>query len=244
MSNYFRALSRLKVAQRGSESLKGEPVAEGHPESAEPRVGSSTFPGVRVAHSSGAHSRLLENIRTLTASTRTARVLVAGVSTTTDVTSLVAGLTAEARESGIRILVAHLSISGRSRALIARQQGPSDGEPAQRNGQKSEPLAFDLEAQPDHEAAAEWVRQLGVGHDIVVIEGPPLLASVESALLAEQCEGLVLVVELFSTSREDLAAALERAERAGANVLGLVTSGASEPPPPWLRRFSARSRGV
>ncbi len=74
---------------------------------------------------------------------------------------------------------------------------------------------------------------------LTIIQAPPLLHSVDAALVARACNGLVLVVEPLHTAREMLRTAVERARTADCRILGLAISGAREWLPRWLRRLFA-----
>ena len=76
-------------------------------------------------------------------------------------------------------------------------------------------------------------------HEMVIIEAPPLGISVDAAMIARACDGLVLVVEAQNTPREALRDAIERADTVGCQILGIVMEGRPEYRPPWLRKLAA-----
>lgn len=88
-----------------------------------------------------------------------------------------------------------------------------------------------------------WSERAGAGGvDLVLIETPPLDQSFAATLLAKACDGLVIAVESAVTSAESLQSAVDLAQAAGCNVLGLVISGARPALPSWMRRLLAATR--
>jgi capsular exopolysaccharide synthesis family protein len=59
-------------------------------------------------------------------------------------------------------------------------------------------------------------------YDIVLVDSPPVLALADGLVLAKHTHGIILVTEARRTSMHAVRAALRRAERAGANVLGFA----------------------
>lgn len=64
--------------------------------------------------------------------------------------------------------------------------------------------------------------ELGALADIVLIDVPPLTQVSDGALLASQCDGVLLVLSAGKTRREHARAAKELIERARATLLGAV----------------------
>jgi Mrp family chromosome partitioning ATPase len=87
---------------------------------------------------------------------------------------------------------------------------------------------------------AAWLHEARSSHDVVIIEAPPLGLSVDAAVVARSCDGLILVVEPRVTTSSALVASVERADAVGCRILGIVTQGKNERLPPWLRQIIAR----
>jgi hypothetical protein len=84
-----------------------------------------------------------------------------------------------------------------------------------------------------------WIAQARAAHDLVLLEAQSLAHSVEAALLARECDGLVIVVEPGTTTREALSTAVERAETADCPILGLVMTESRRWLPERLHRLFA-----
>jgi capsular exopolysaccharide synthesis family protein len=61
-------------------------------------------------------------------------------------------------------------------------------------------------------------------YDLVIIDTPPLLAMTEALLFARAADATVFVCRWNSTARQAVAGSLDRLERAGANLIGVVLS--------------------
>ncbi len=72
------------------------------------------------------------------------------------------------------------------------------------------------------QAMAELVADLRERFDVVLIDAPPLLPVTDSALLAAQCDGLLLVTRHGRTTRDQLAHAVERVTAVDAKTVGVV----------------------
>jgi hypothetical protein len=86
-----------------------------------------------------------------------------------------------------------------------------------------------------------WFEQSSGGVDFIAIAAPPLDSSVEAALLARACDGLVIVVESEVTPRESLHRAVRLARASGCRLLGLVMSEPKARLPSWWRRLISAS---
>jgi hypothetical protein len=91
-------------------------------------------------------------------------------------------------------------------------------------------------------AVAGWVQEVAQGADLVVIEAAPLTESIDGALLACGCDGLVIVTEAERTTREALQLAVERSRLGGCRTLGVVVRGGPNRLPPWLSRMLSTAR--
>jgi hypothetical protein len=97
--------------------------------------------------------------------------------------------------------------------------------------------AVDLDAGLTPDALGAWIDRVAPHSDLVIVTGPPLATSIDAALLACACDGLVIVAESEVTERAALQVAAERARIAGCKTLGVVMHGAKDRMPGWLRRL-------
>lgn len=72
------------------------------------------------------------------------------------------------------------------------------------------------------QAFAEVLEKATEGHDVVVIDSPPVLTVADTNLVAPLVDGVVIVVDASKTSRPHLAATIRTLEGAGAPILGIV----------------------
>jgi hypothetical protein len=126
----------------------------------------------------------------------------------------------------MRTFVATLSRTAQGSTLL-----PADG------ASGGAALAVDLDAGSSPQALTAWVERTAPGSDLVILTGPPLATSIDAALLACACDGLVIVAESEVTERAALQVAAERARIAGCKTLGVVMYGAKDRVPGWLRRL-------
>ena len=71
---------------------------------------------------------------------------------------------------------------------------------------------------------AEVIALLREAADVVIFDGPPILAAADAASLARQLDGTIVVVRAGRTRRASLRAALSALERVGARTLGTVVN--------------------
>jgi Mrp family chromosome partitioning ATPase len=69
---------------------------------------------------------------------------------------------------------------------------------------------------------ADVLAQLGASHDVVLVDGAPLLPVTDSAVLARLVSGTMLIGDASRTRRPAMLRSLELLERAGARVVGVV----------------------
>jgi Mrp family chromosome partitioning ATPase len=74
---------------------------------------------------------------------------------------------------------------------------------------------------PPAEARAA-LEAFGPAYDWLILDGPPVLESPDSATLAATADGVVVVVQAHRTKRPVLARAAELLRKAGSRVLGSV----------------------
>jgi hypothetical protein len=172
---------------------------------------------------------LLDRLRAHAAQGMPARALVFAAPTTSASPGLVMeGLAAQAEHLGLRVVRGELhGACNRSKparlALTAERPNRCGLNVAPR------PAALDAEVQA-------WLGQHRDA-DLVLIEGPPLLDSIDAALVARACDGLILVAERGVTERSAVRDAASRARISGCALLGVVVTGARLSMPGWVRRL-------
>lgn len=105
------------------------------------------------------------------------------------------------------------------------------------------PLTVDLNGSAAPGELSAWLDGAAVDSDLVLLEAPPLADSIDAALLACACDGLVIVADAEVTPRSALQVAAERAQVAGCRTLGVVMNGAKERMPSWMRRLFGNQHG-
>jgi Mrp family chromosome partitioning ATPase len=238
MSEYFRVLRRLEHDQAGGPAPTAAPRAMG----ARVRgLVSVTTPAADRAAAepllrqpppdrAGVYAALYDNLRAAASGRPLRSLVVAGAVTAAGVDRTVAGLAAHVRRTGQRVVLGRLSDGDGRRRLVAV---PQDGEPG---WSSAAPLATDLASHAETAAVGEWIRAHAGAADLAVIAAGGL-TSVDAAMLACACDGLVIVAHAGQTPRAALRAAAERAAAVGCRVLGLVVIGGRDPLPAWLRRL-------
>jgi hypothetical protein len=168
---------------------------------------------------------LFDNIRAL-ASGRATRVLVfAGAAATDSVCAVTEGLARHAQRHGMSVFIAELTRIGSGPTLVSRMPSPP------------QPLTIDLDGGAAPGELNAWVSDAAGDGDLVILEAPPLADSIDAALLACACDGLVIVADTEVTPRGALQVAAERARVAGCRTLGVVMNGTKEQLPSWMRRL-------
>jgi Mrp family chromosome partitioning ATPase len=186
-----------------------------------------------------AYRVLFDNLRAL-ANERPIRALVfASTSVEESPRPVITGLAAEATRLGRRVVIAVLTESA-GRSLLQRRPSESDqGRPSEsdQGTGAGDALSLDL-SRPDWQAAFEdWLCHAAAGADLIIVEGRPLEQSIDAALIARACDGLVLVARTEVTPRHTLQAAAERARAVGCRTLGVVMHGTKNHLPAWLREL-------
>lgn len=168
---------------------------------------------------------LLDNIRMLSGQRASRIVVLCGASTAEPVAPLAAQLAAHAEARGMRAMVGTLLRTAAGSVLT-----PSSGDDAAS-------LRVDVDAGVSPDDLHAWAQRIAPANDLVVLTGPPLASSIDAALLACACDGLVIVAESEVTDRTALQIAAERARIAGCRTLGVVMHGTKDRLPGWIRRI-------
>jgi hypothetical protein len=168
---------------------------------------------------------LLENIRMLSGQRAGRIVVLCGASTAEPVAPLAAQLVAHAEAGGMRAMVGTLLRTATGSVLM-----PGSGDDAAS-------MRVDLDAGVVPDELNAWAQRIAPASDLVVLTGPPLASSIDAALLACACDGLVIVAESEVTDRTALQTAAERARIAGCRTLGVVMHGTKDRLPGWIRRI-------
>jgi non-specific protein-tyrosine kinase len=69
---------------------------------------------------------------------------------------------------------------------------------------------------------SEILQKVGEKTDIILLDTPPVMAVTDSAVLAPQVDGVLLVVKPGSTKLAACRQAIDQLQRVGANILGVV----------------------
>jgi Mrp family chromosome partitioning ATPase len=261
MSNYFQTLKRLEREQARDKAdrprARVEQVAATEPSEPTdlPRARAPEViqqPKIIDERTVGGFSSLFDNLRALGNGAPVGTVVIAGASTGESVERVATGLAAEVARNDVQVLVAELYRSGGNPMMRVRMATPTEKSEAGRFGatkrradaaidtdELPKPIRLDLRGGPASDAVKQWLKQAHAAHQMVVIEAPPLGISVDAAMVARACDGLVLVVEAHTTPRDALRDAIERADTVGCQVLGIVMEGRPEWRPPWLRKLVA-----
>jgi Mrp family chromosome partitioning ATPase len=262
MSNYFQTLKRLEREQAQEKADAGRPrtrIEHVVPEIAAAPVEAPRAPeviqqpAVVDERTVGGYSTLFDNLRALGNGAPVGTIVLAGASSAESVERVATGLAAEVARNDIRVLVAELYRAGGNPMLRVRMATPTEKSEAGRYGIASKrraevavdagelpkPIRLDLRGGPASDTVKQWLMEAHNRHEMVLIEAPPLGVSVDAAVIARACDGLVLVVESQTTPREALRDAIERADTVGCQILGIVMEGRPEWRPPWLRKLAA-----
>ncbi|MFZ7942301.1 CpsD/CapB family tyrosine-protein kinase [Neobacillus sp. 19] len=68
----------------------------------------------------------------------------------------------------------------------------------------------------------ELVRYCEANFDVIIFEGPPFLTVSDSHILANQCDGVILVIKENKTKKKDVIKTKEYLERKNNQILGVI----------------------
>ena len=171
-----------------------------------------------------AHAQLLDSLRAVETQFSAPAVVLAAAGDPGAVGPVLRGIKEQARQKGVRLMVAELVVAKGERVL----EGRDPTCPA-------EPLTLNRMVTED--MVRSWFERATTGQDLLVVEAPSLSQTVDAGLLARACDGLSIVVEPMHTNHHSFETAVERAKASGAFLLGLVMSRHVHWLPHFLRTF-------
>lgn len=238
MSEYFRVLKRIETDQprhtasppalAAAKRALSQPALM--PESPVKRAPSATLASPIAGATATAFATLFDNLRALANGHPARNLVFAGASTAESVRAVTTGLALHLEGLGLQVLVADLT-EPTGRSLLRRRRGAWD-----ERSEGRDVLSLDLHGSAWPSEFADWLATAAPRADLVIIEGRPLAQSIDSALLARACDGLVIVAQPEVTHREALQVAAERARVVGCRTLGVVMHATKDPIPRWMRR--------
>lgn len=80
----------------------------------------------------------------------------------------------------------------------------------------------------DSRAMEMVIENLNSQYEYVVFDTPPILAVTDSQIIANKCDGVVMVVACGKTHKDRVLKAKELLEKAGSQMLGVVVNGVEE----------------
>lgn len=182
------------------------------------------------AFTSAAHpgiAKLLDGLRLIATEGGVRTIVFSGASTVEAVNALAVNLAHHADTNGMTALVAMLTTTG-GRTFVTPTVGFATS---------AAPLEVELDAGVSTAQVHSWLSQVAPGADLLVITAPPLATTIDGALMACACDGLVIVAESEVTERAALHTAAERARITGCRTLGVVMHGTKDRVPGWIRRL-------
>lgn len=237
MSEYLRVLTRHERDTRRPTAVATRLAVK----VAAPAVVTATEERVRTVlapvsdERATAFAALYDNLRATANGDAIRSLVIAGAATGDAPRTIVDGLAAHVRRLGQRVCVAEVVESDELPLLRVR---PEPGDPG-RTPPSVRPL--DLRSHASAEDVRAWLAATAQG-DLTVIDGGALAASIDPALLACGCDGLLIVVRADSTARDAVRLAAERARAVGCRTLGLAVEVPQHDLPPWQRRSSGVAR--
>ena len=261
MSNYFRSLKRLEAESARDRAQPTAPAIVRVEAPEAPPVVESAPPPVRITlpplppptpapqptpitrapvqddRLVGGYAALFDNLRVLGNGVPLGAIVLAGASDSESCRRVADGLANEVIRNRMTAAIAELSRAQTRPTLRMRMTSSNAGSPDPAGATR---VQLDLRSGPLPNDLVEWLKDARARHDVVIVEAPPLGLSVDAAVVAKACDGLILVVEPRATASAALLGSVERAEAVGCRILGIVTQGANEKLPKWLRQIVNR----
>lgn len=246
MSNYFRALQRLQKSaplpppeeEPGAPELflrsSETPVDQAShqlPVEPEPTHRRDSEPVSRRA--GYAYRQVLDFARAQSSGSGLPLVSIAAVTDAEPIGGVVNGVTTQANRLGLSFQLLDLVATNEGRFLRSRLAGGSPGAGGQDPETVSSMMRF--AADTDAQSLKDWFERVGLGGDLLLLIAPPLLDSVDGALVGREGQGLILIAEAGVTGRSELKEAVELVRTAGCELLGVVLLGSAKPIPRALK---------
>ena len=238
MSEYLRVLTRHERETRRVAATAPRPSSKTRGAPALVAVGEERTRTVLAPVSddrAAAFAALYDNLRATANGDATRSLVIAGASAVDSPRSIIDGLAAHVRRMGHRVCLAEIADSDGLPLLRVRLE---PGDPG-RTPANARPL--DLRSQASADDVRAWLASVA-DVDLTLIDGGALASSIDPALLACGCDGLLIVLRSEATPRDALRLAAERAHAVGCRTLGIVIEVAQQRMPPWLRNRPSRSR--
>ncbi|MFQ5667102.1 MAG: hypothetical protein ACE5I7_11800 [Candidatus Binatia bacterium] len=159
-----------------------------------------------------------------------------GASGIEPVEAVTAGFAAHIEGLGLDVLRAELA-TWNGRPILRRRTCEADALPS-----AGDPLPLDLGVPAAQVELTDWLEGATRTADVTIIEAPSLSESVDAALLARACSGLVIVAQTAVTRRDTLELAAERARQVGCRTFGVVMYGSEKRVPAWVRHLLGGGR--
>lgn len=231
MSEYLRVLTRHERETR-REPLTPRAVAQAK---GAPALVAVTDERVRTVLAPVSDDRavafavLYDNLRVTANGDTTRSLVVASAAGDDSRRPVIDGLAAHVRRLGLRVCVAEVVESDGLPLLRVRTQ---PGDPGR---SPTSVRQLDLRSQASADDVRAWLASVA-DVDLTLIDGGALAASIDPALLACGCDGLLIVVRADVTARDTLRVAAERAKAVGCRTLGIVLEVNRQQMLPWQRR--------
>jgi hypothetical protein len=166
------------------------------------------------------------------------RALVfAGTAEGDSVRPVVDGLRAHLKRLGLDVRETNVAVLDGRTFLTRRTDSP------EQSAVGTAPSTINLSTNAGADEIRAWLDLDDPSFDILLIDGGILERSVQPAILARACDGLVVVARKEITPRNLLKSAVERADSMGCRTLGLVLLGDPGPLPRWFaKRISPTNR--
>jgi Mrp family chromosome partitioning ATPase len=265
-TNGLAARKTKKVTPQSAVLDKITPVAEAPaaapasiamPHAPKRKIGKHSLLDAKSAAGDGQipYVTLFDNLRAVTNPGPVRKLVVAGASQGDRVGQVTAGLGTLARRRGLHVLLADIEEGVKQPVLRARNANVHEAMPgngrrhsaavkaAAQTARYGSPVALDLRGGTAGAEVNDWLASAADAHDMVIVEAPALGLSVDAALLARGCDGLIIVVDSATTTKDSLRVAVERAQASGCRILGLVMTGTRRVMPDWMTRMAGSAHG-
>jgi len=241
MSEYLRVLKRLERETRRAAPPAPRPLgsAKSAPTLvpvADDRAARAPLLSPVTDDRNAAFAALYDNLRATANGDATRSLVIACAATDDSPRAVIDGLAAHVRRLGHRVCLAEVVESAGLPLLRVR---PEPGDPGRA---PASTRTLDLRSHASADDVREWLASV-VDVDLTLIDGGALDESIDPALLACGCDGLLIVLRSEVTARDALRVAVERARAVGCRTLGIVIEVQQERIPPWLRKRPSRGRG-